>query len=96
MNPSSQQFTVLAVDDSAIYRKLLEHSLSRERYRVLFAKDECNRDVSPIDLGQFIADRVAVPTRSRGQTCNSGHQTGFRHAITSRPDTGHCWGAKAA
>lgn len=39
MNPSSQQFTVLAVDDSAIYRKVVEHSLSRERYRVLFAQD---------------------------------------------------------
>jgi two-component system, cell cycle response regulator len=39
MNPSSQQFTVLAVDDSAIYRKMVEHSLSRERYRVLIAKD---------------------------------------------------------
>ncbi|GAC1439344.1 MAG: diguanylate cyclase [Terriglobales bacterium] len=38
-NPSSRQFTVLAVDDSAIYRKLVEHSLSRERYRVLFAKN---------------------------------------------------------
>jgi len=39
MNPSSRQVTVLAVDDSAIYRKLVEHSLSRERYSVLFAKD---------------------------------------------------------
>jgi two-component system cell cycle response regulator len=39
MNPSSQQFTVLAVDDSAIYRKLVEHSLSRKRYSILFAKD---------------------------------------------------------
>jgi two-component system, cell cycle response regulator len=39
MNPSSRQVTVLAVDDSTIYRKLVEHSLSRERYSVLFAKD---------------------------------------------------------
>jgi CheY-like chemotaxis protein len=39
MNPSSRQFTVLAVDDSAVYRKLVDQSLSRERYSVLFAKD---------------------------------------------------------
>jgi diguanylate cyclase (GGDEF)-like protein len=39
MNPSSQQFTVLAVDDSVIYRKLVEQSLSGDRYRVLFAKN---------------------------------------------------------
>ena len=39
MNPSSRQFTVLAVDDSPIYRKLVEHSLSGERYSLLFAKD---------------------------------------------------------
>jgi two-component system, cell cycle response regulator len=38
MNPSSQPFTVLAVDDSAIYRKLVEHSLSGQEYEVLFAK----------------------------------------------------------
>jgi diguanylate cyclase (GGDEF)-like protein len=38
MNPSSQPFTVLAVDDSAIYRKLVEHSLSGQGYEVLFAK----------------------------------------------------------
>jgi CheY-like chemotaxis protein len=38
-NRSSQQFTILAVDDSAIYRKLVEHSLSRGRYNILFAKD---------------------------------------------------------
>ena len=30
---------VLAVDDSAIYRKLVEQSLSAERYAVLFAKN---------------------------------------------------------
>ena len=39
MNPSSQPFTVLAVDDSAIYRKLVEQSLSAERYAVVFAKN---------------------------------------------------------
>jgi diguanylate cyclase (GGDEF)-like protein len=39
MNPSFQPFTVLAVDDSAIYRKLLEQSLSQDRYDVLFAKN---------------------------------------------------------
>src|ERR1700679_236595 len=41
MNPSSQPFTVLAVDDSAIYRKLVEHSLSGQEYEVLFAKNGC-------------------------------------------------------
>jgi two-component system, cell cycle response regulator len=39
MTPSCQQLTVLAVDDSAIYRKLVEQSLSGERYSVLFAKN---------------------------------------------------------
>jgi diguanylate cyclase (GGDEF)-like protein len=39
MNPSSQQFTVLAVDDSPIYRKLVEQALSGERYSLLFAKN---------------------------------------------------------
>jgi two-component system, cell cycle response regulator len=39
MNPSSPPFTVLAVDDSAISRKLLEHSLSGQEYEVLFAKN---------------------------------------------------------
>jgi two-component system, cell cycle response regulator len=39
MNPSSQPFTVLAVDDSAIYRKLVEHSLSEQEYEVLYAKN---------------------------------------------------------
>jgi PleD family two-component response regulator len=39
MNPSSQQFKILAVDDSPIYRKLVEQSLSQERYTLLFAKD---------------------------------------------------------
>jgi diguanylate cyclase (GGDEF)-like protein len=37
MKPSSQQFAVLAVDDSAIYRKLVKQSLSEERYSVLYA-----------------------------------------------------------
>jgi diguanylate cyclase (GGDEF)-like protein len=39
MNPSSQPFTVLAVDDSAIYRKLVEHSLAGQEYEVLYAKN---------------------------------------------------------
>jgi diguanylate cyclase (GGDEF)-like protein len=39
MNPSFQPFAVLAVDDSAIYRKLVEQSLPQERYVVLFAKN---------------------------------------------------------
>ncbi len=39
MNPSPRQFIVLAVDDSPIYRKLVEHSLSGERYSLLFAKN---------------------------------------------------------
>ncbi|MFY9792950.1 MAG: diguanylate cyclase [Candidatus Sulfotelmatobacter sp.] len=39
MNPSSRQLTILAVDDSTIYRKLVEHSLSEERYSLLFAKN---------------------------------------------------------
>jgi two-component system cell cycle response regulator len=39
MNPSFQPFTVLAVDDSAIYRKLVEQSLMGQQYEVLFAKN---------------------------------------------------------
>ncbi len=39
MNPSFQRFTVLAVDDSAIYRKLVEQSLLGQQYEVLFAKN---------------------------------------------------------
>jgi two-component system, cell cycle response regulator len=39
MNPSVQPFTVLAVDDSAISRKLVEHSLSGAGYSVLLAKN---------------------------------------------------------
>jgi len=39
MNPSFQPFTVLAVDDSAIYRKLVEQSLLGQQYEVLFAKN---------------------------------------------------------
>jgi diguanylate cyclase (GGDEF)-like protein len=54
MNSSSQQFTVLAVDDSAVYRKLVEHSLSRERYCVLFAKN--GREA----LGLFAEHQPAV------------------------------------
>jgi CheY-like chemotaxis protein len=39
MNPSFQPFTVLAVDDSAICRKLVEQSLLGQQYEVLFAKN---------------------------------------------------------
>jgi diguanylate cyclase (GGDEF)-like protein len=39
MNPSSRQFRVLAVDDSPIYHKLVEQSLSGERSSLLFAKN---------------------------------------------------------
>jgi diguanylate cyclase (GGDEF)-like protein len=39
MDPSSQQLKILAVDDSPIYRKLVEQSLSLERYTLLFAKN---------------------------------------------------------
>ena len=38
MDDSSQPFKILAVDDSAVSRKLVEHSLSGERYSVVFAK----------------------------------------------------------
>ena len=38
-NPSSQPFTVVAVDDSAIYRKPVEPSLPPERYAVLFSNN---------------------------------------------------------
>jgi two-component system, cell cycle response regulator len=39
MDASSQPFKILAVDDSAVSRKLVQHSLSGERYSVVFAKD---------------------------------------------------------
>jgi DNA-binding response OmpR family regulator len=39
MDTSSQPFKILTVDDSAVSRKLVEHSLSGERYSVVFAKD---------------------------------------------------------
>jgi diguanylate cyclase (GGDEF)-like protein len=39
MDPSSQQLKILAVDDSPIYRKLVEQSLSQEEYTLLFAKN---------------------------------------------------------
>ena len=54
MDPTSQPFKVLAVDDSAIYRKLVEQSLSGERYAVLFAKN--GREA--LDL--FAKDQPAV------------------------------------
>jgi diguanylate cyclase (GGDEF)-like protein len=39
MDLSSQQFKILAVDDSPIYRELVEQSLSQEQYTLLFAKN---------------------------------------------------------
>jgi two-component system cell cycle response regulator len=39
MDPCSQPLKILAVDDSAVSRKLVEHSLSGPRYSILFAKD---------------------------------------------------------
>jgi diguanylate cyclase (GGDEF)-like protein len=39
MNHSSLPFKILVADDSAISRRLVKHSLSGERYEVLFAKD---------------------------------------------------------
>lgn len=39
METSPQQFKILAVDDSPIYRLLVEQALSRERYTLLFAKN---------------------------------------------------------
>ena len=38
MDPSSRDMKVLVADDSPIYRKLVEQSLSQERYTVLLAK----------------------------------------------------------
>ena len=38
-DPASQQFKILAVDDSPIYRKLVEQSLSGEGYTLFFAKN---------------------------------------------------------
>jgi two-component system cell cycle response regulator len=38
MNASALDFKVLVVDDSPIYRKLVEHALSEEQYAVFFAK----------------------------------------------------------
>jgi len=38
MDPSSRDVKILVADDSPIYRKLVEQSLSQEHYTVLFAK----------------------------------------------------------
>jgi len=38
MDPSSRELKILVADDSPIYRKLVEQSLSQEQYTVLFAK----------------------------------------------------------
>ena len=39
MDPSFQEFRILAVDDSPIYRKLVEQTLSQQRYTLLLAKN---------------------------------------------------------
>jgi len=39
MDPSSQPLKILVVDDSAVCRKLVDQSLSGQRYSVLFARD---------------------------------------------------------
>jgi two-component system cell cycle response regulator len=39
IEPSTKPLTVLAVDDSTLYRKLVENSLSGERYTLWFAKN---------------------------------------------------------
>jgi diguanylate cyclase (GGDEF)-like protein len=46
MSTSSEGFKLLVADDSAVYRKLIEQTLSEKRYEVLFAK--CGREA--IDL----------------------------------------------
>jgi two-component system cell cycle response regulator len=38
---AAQDFKVLVADDSPIYRKLVEHTLSEKQYAVLFAKSGC-------------------------------------------------------
>jgi len=40
-DPSPPEIKILVVDDSPIYRKLVEQSLSRERYTLLLAKNGC-------------------------------------------------------
>jgi len=54
MDLSSQPFKILAVDDSAVSRKLVEHSLTGKRYSVVFAKN--GREA----LGLFAEHRPAV------------------------------------
>jgi two-component system, cell cycle response regulator len=36
---TAPNFTVLVADDSAVYRKLVEHALSAEQYQIVFAKN---------------------------------------------------------
>ena len=38
MDPSSREVRILVADDSPVYRKLVEQSLSQEHYTVLLAK----------------------------------------------------------
>jgi two-component system cell cycle response regulator len=54
LDDSSQPLKILAVDDSAVSRKLVEHSLSGERYSVVFAKS--GREA----LGLFAEHQPAV------------------------------------
>src|ERR1700728_2361693 len=54
MDLSSQPFKILAVDDSAVSRKLVEHPLTVKRYSVVFAKN--GREA----LGLFAEHRPAV------------------------------------
>jgi len=39
MNPLSEDFKVLVADDSAVCRKLVEHALSPEQYKIVFAEN---------------------------------------------------------
>jgi CheY-like chemotaxis protein len=38
LDAAASEFKVLVADDSPIYRKLVEHTLSEKQYAVLFAK----------------------------------------------------------
>ena len=55
MDLSSQPFKILAVDDSAVSRKLVEHSLTGKRYSVVFAEEWPAQA-----LGLFAEHRPAV------------------------------------
>ena len=38
LDAAAREFRVLVADDSPIYRKLVEHTLSEKQYALLFAK----------------------------------------------------------